>query len=102
MTSTVPSTEFSEEFVQGMRDRVEVSFHKYGPVADAVAHGANFVEALEKRLSLYRETGNTEWLMDAANYAMFESMYPSHKEAHFRATDSDESPGKARERRRRR
>lgn len=102
VTTNLPNTEFSESFTQGMRDRVEVSFHKYGPVADAVAHGAKFVEALEKRLSLYKETGNTEWLMDVANYAMFESMYPSHRNAHFRPTDADESPGKARETRRRR
>ena len=91
------NTEFSREFVDGMRNRTEVSYHKYGPVADAVAHGAKFVEALEKRLTQYKETGNTEWLIDVANYAMFEFMYPSHKQAHFRATDSDESPGKARE-----
>ena len=31
--------------------------------------------------------------MDAANYAMFEFMYPQHPEAHFRATDSHESAG---------
>lgn len=100
--SNLPNTEFRAPFIQGMRDRVEVSFHKYGPVSEAVAHGAKFVEALEKRLALYRETGNTEWLMDVANYAMFEFMYPSHKSAHFRPTDADESPGKARETKRRR
>ncbi len=81
-----------------MRNRVAVSFHKYGPVARAVANGADFVKALETRLAKYRETGNTEWLMDVANYAMFEFMYPSHRKAHFRAT-GDESPGKAPERR---
>lgn len=98
----IPTTEFSEEFIGGMRDRVEVSFHKYGPVAEAVANGADFVGALEGRLAKYRDTGNTEWLMDAANYAMFEFMYPSHRKAHFRPTDSDESPGKAVEKKRRR
>lgn len=39
----------------------------------------------------YRETGNTEYLLDAGNYAMFEYMYPQHEKAHFRATDSSES-----------
>lgn len=97
----MPKTEFSEDFVSGMKDRVAVSYHKYGPVSEAVAHGANFVEALQTRLDKYRDTGNTEWLMDVANYAMFEFMYPSHKSAHFRATDSDESPGKAKEKKRR-
>ncbi len=99
--SVLPPTEFNDLFVQGMKDRVAVSFHKYGPVSEAVAHGANFMKALETRLAKYRETGNTEWLMDVANYAMFEFMYPSHRKAHFRATDTDESPGKAPERKRR-
>jgi hypothetical protein len=85
-----------------MRNRIAVSFFKYGPLAEAVTHGADFVTAIETRLQKYRETGNTEWLMDVANYAMFEFMYPSHRQSHFRATDSDESPGKAPEKRRRR
>lgn len=102
MTAVLPHTEFDEQFIQGMRDRVAVSFHKYGPVSGAVEAGADFVKALQKRLDLYRSTGNTEWLMDAANYAMFEFMYPSHRNAHFRATDTEESPGKAPERKARR
>ena len=31
----IEDTEVSEEFIRGMRDRMVVSFHKYGPVADA-------------------------------------------------------------------
>lgn len=34
------------------------------------------------------ERYNTEYLLDAANYLMFEFMYPQHPKAHFRATDS--------------
>ena len=30
-----PETEISIPFIQGMIDRMMVSFHKYGPVADA-------------------------------------------------------------------
>ncbi len=30
----IEDTEVSEEFIRGMRDRMVVSFHKYGPVAD--------------------------------------------------------------------
>lgn len=102
MKNIVPATEFSPAFVEGMESRVAVSFHKYGPVADAVAHGAKFVEALKTRLAKYEDDGNTEWLMDVANYAMFEFMYPSHKAAHFRATSAEESPGKAPEKKVRR
>ena len=31
-------TEFSEEFVKGMRDRMAVSFYKYGPLSEAYPH----------------------------------------------------------------
>ena len=58
--------------------------------------GKGYVDALgslEKCLAKYRETGNTEYLLDAGNYAMFEYMYPQHEKAHFRATDSSESAG---------
>lgn len=88
-----PLTEFDETFVVGMRKRMAVSFHKYGPVA-AAAGKVDALASLEQRLEKYRETGNTEWLMDAANFAMMEFMQPQHPQAHFRGTDADESPGR--------
>lgn len=90
-----PPTEFSEKFVQGMRDRMAVSYFKYGPVADAYPHKVNALESLRIRLDKYMDTGNTEFLMDAANFAMIEFMLPSHPGAYFKATDSNESPGRA-------
>ena len=41
----------------------------------------------------YNSTGNTEYLVDASNYLMFEFMYPQHPKAHFKATDSKDSAG---------
>ncbi len=90
----VPSTEFSEEFVQGMRDRMAVSFYKYGAVADAYPHKVQAMASLQDRLRKYAETGNGEWLMDAANFAMIEFMHPAHPDAHFEGTDADASPGR--------
>lgn len=89
------SSEFNEQFVQAMRDRMQVSYHKYGPLRDAYPHKVNALESLRARLERYLETGNTEWLIDAANFAMIEYMCPSHPKAHFRATDTNESPGRA-------
>ena len=86
----ITKSEFSLSFHQGMVDRMEVSFHKYGKVQDAVGKIDN-IACLEKRLSLYKETGNTEWLMDVANFAMIEFMQKGKDK--FRATDTDESPG---------
>ena len=89
-----PSSQYSTAFLQGMVNRMLTSYHKYGHIKDAVDIKMDMVKNLEKRLELYKETGNTEWLMDVANYAMIEYMHPQHPDAHFRATSADESPGR--------
>lgn len=90
----VPASEFNTPFVQGMADRMATSWFKYGCHADNAKAGVDFLASLDTRLAKYREDGNTEWLMDVANLAMIEYMNPSHPEAHFRATGSEESPGR--------
>ena len=85
-----------------------VSGYKYGAVEDAYPEHVKAVSvtakeakgkwldlpSLEKRLQLYRETGNTEYLLDAINFAMIEFMCPRHPKAHYAATDSSGSPGR--------
>lgn len=90
----LPVSEFSQQFIQGMKDRMAMSYCKYGPIKDAFPHKVNALESLQMRLDKYHETGNTEWLIDAANFAMIEFMLPSHPKKHFRGTDSRESPGR--------
>lgn len=87
-------TEFNEDFVKGMRDRMVMSFYKYGPLTEAYPHKVDAIASLTDRLRKYAATGNTEFLMDAANFAMIEFMHPRHEEAFYKATDSDESPGR--------
>jgi hypothetical protein len=88
-SDTVPASEFSDTFVQGMYDRMAVSYWKYGKVADAYPAKVDAIASLHKRLERYAETGNTEWLMDVANFAMIEFMRPRHPQAHFEGTDND-------------
>ena len=86
--------EYSDKFDQLRKNRVEVSYYKYGPAKKNFSTGnVQAIPTLERCLKKYQETGNTEYLCDAANYAMFEFMYPQHPKAHFRATDSGESAG---------
>ncbi|MEK6288191.1 MAG: hypothetical protein AABO57_20925 [Acidobacteriota bacterium] len=92
--SQILSTETSEQFITGMLDRMVTSYHKYGPISDAYPRKVNALESLNQRIEKYLETGNTEWLIDAANFAMIEFMYPAHPKAHFRPTDSEQSPGR--------
>lgn len=94
MTEMNFEKEYSERFDELRKNRIKVSFHKYGSAADNYGKGyVNAIGSLEKCLDKYKETGNTEYLCDLANYAMFEYMYPQHEKGHFRATDSNESAG---------
>lgn len=86
--------EYSEEFDELRKNRVKTSYYKYGSVK--INFGEKLVEAIptvEVCIEKYRQTGNTEYLCDAANYLMFEFMYPQKEGAFFRATDSNESAG---------
>lgn len=93
--AAMPATEYSPAFLQGMLDRMAFGYASYGPLHDAYPHKVDAVRSLRKRLELYLETGNTEWLMDVANFAMIEFLCPSHTSAHYSPTGSDASPGRA-------
>jgi len=83
--------DFSEDFATKMRNRMATSFHKYGPVKSNRAT-IDFVANIKARLAKYEADGNTEWLVDAANFCMMEYELPAHADAHFRATSSAEAP----------
>lgn len=90
----LPESELSVEFVQGMANRMATSFYKYGKVSDAYPARVDALKSLQTRLERYTADGNTEWLIDVANFAMIEFMRPKHPDAHFKPTDSAESPGR--------
>lgn len=90
----VPASEFSEDFVRLMRNRMAVSFFKYGLLTDGFPHKVDAVSSMQARLDRYAATGNTEWLVDAANFCMIEFMLPRHPRAHFEGTDDSASPGR--------
>lgn len=88
--------EYSERFDTLRKNRVKTSFYKYGSVK--VNFGEKMVDALETAnlcIEKYKSTGNTEYLCDAANYLMFEFMYPQVEGAYFKATNSKDSAGVA-------
>ena len=88
------SKEYSEEFDKLRKNRVEMSFYKYGSARKNFRTGnVQAIPTMELCVKKYQETGNREYLLDAANYLMFEYMYPQHPNAHFRATNSEESAG---------
>lgn len=93
-SNKILETEFSPEFIEGMKNRMLVSYYKYGALKEAYPHKVNAIESLQDRLRKYQETGNTEFLIDASNFCMIEFMHPSHPHAYFAGTDDDASPGR--------
>lgn len=85
--------EYSEEFDKLRKNRVQVSYFKYGPARDNFGGGrVDAIGSLELCLEKFKKTGNTEYLLDVANYAMFRYMFKMPGE-YFKPTDSSESAG---------
>ena len=86
-------SEYNEEFDKLRKNRVMLGEMKYGAARDNFASGR--VDALataELCIEAFKKDGNTEHLVDAANYLMFRFAYPMPGE-YFKGTDSSESVG---------
>ena len=86
----ITPSEDSAKFHDRMRQAMTVSYYKYGAIKDAYPHKVNAVGSLKKRLKLYEETGNADYLVDIANFAMIEFMLPAHENFHDSPTDGGE------------
>lgn len=83
-------TEYSNRFDEIRKNMMIQSYFKYGAMRDNYKK-FKCMDALgniEKRINKYKETGNTEFLADVANFAMIEFMYPSIDGAKYTPTDS--------------
>lgn len=88
------SKEYSDRFDELRKNRIEIGFYKYGPAHNNYTSGnIQAIPSMERCVQRYKDTGNTEFLVDAANFLMLEFMFPQHEKAHFRSTDSGESTG---------
>lgn len=87
------SSDYSLEFDRLRKNRVEVSTYKYGPSRKNFGEGrVDALKTAELCLDAFKKDGNTEHLVDAANYLMFRFMYPMPGEE-FRSTDDSSSVG---------
>jgi hypothetical protein len=87
-------TEYNFEFDELRKNRMCMSYYKYGPVkVNYDRRLINALESMKKCIMKYELTGNTEYLVDAANYGMIEFTFPQHANAFFCPTRSDESAG---------
>lgn len=111
-TEGIRNQETSRRFHDLMDAAMMVSYYKYGAVAEAYPDRVDALESLKLRLKFYFEgkrnpdageagepeflvaPGNVEYLVDVANFAMIEFMFPKHSSAYYKATDSHGSPGR--------
>lgn len=85
--------EYSIEFDKKRKNAIETSFYKYGPARDNFGSGrVDAIKTLELCLEAFKKDGNTEHLVDVANYAMFRYMWPLPGES-YNPTGSDGSVG---------
>ena len=87
--------DFSEAFVNKMKNAIETSHYKYGWASKTYPELAQAHKCIAERLEAYEKTHNTEYLIDVANFAMLEFLYPAFADAHYTPTDSDKSVGLA-------
>jgi hypothetical protein len=86
-------TEYSPKFDELRKNRMIQSFYKYGPASKNYGEGrVDAIGSLELCLEKFKKTGNTEYLVDVANYAMLRYMHPLPGE-YFEATGSKDSAG---------
>jgi hypothetical protein len=83
--------DFNEKFSELMLNRMVVGYAKYGPWKKNRVD-VDIWKNIEARWNKYRETGNTEFLIDLANFAMMEFTLPLHPKAFFKGTDSLDAP----------
>ena len=81
------ATEWCTPFEDARRYRMVMGAFRYGLLTEPKKWRYDLMAGLLRKLATYRETGNTEALVDAANYLMLEFMNPSHASAHFRGED---------------
>ena len=80
-------TEWSTAFEQHMRNRLLMGAFRYRMFCEPENWRYDFVLGIAKKVRLYQESGNTEHLVDVANYALLEFVQPKHPDAHWRAED---------------
>lgn len=86
--------DYSEKFDMLRKAAVITSHYKYGALEDNFGDngGVDAIKTLEMCLDKFKETKNTEYLVDVANYAMFRFMFPKDGEF-YKPTDSSQSAG---------
>ena len=83
-------SEWSKIFETLQRNRLVMGALRYGKINAPNKPIYDRVSGMQKRLKLYQESGNKEYLVDVANLCMLEFVECHHPTAHFKAIDDGE------------
>ena len=83
---------WSDEFERLMHVQIIMGAFRYGrwPERRAKNIKYDYVAFIKRRIDIYQETGNTEYLVDAANGAMLAFEFDQHPTKHFYTVDDGE------------
>ena len=84
------STEWSDKFEQLMRNRLLMGAFRYGKFNEPGKPQYDRINSAIQRLIKYKETGNKEHLVDAANLCLMEFVECNHPNEHFESIDDGE------------
>lgn len=85
--SDLEKSEWVPEFETLMRNRMIMGALRYGLLANKKQSNYNYIEYLERKIVIYKQTGNTECLVDIANICQIAFLYDNHPNKHFQAED---------------
>lgn len=88
--SELKELQWCVEFEELRKNRMVLGTFRYGDYKAPTAKKYDRIGSAIKRLQKYQETGNSEFLVDAANLCMIEFDVPNHKNAHFKSVDDGE------------
>ena len=80
-------SEWVPEFEQLMRNRMIMGALRYGGLARKKRPQYNYCQYIEVKFASYKQTGNTETLVDIANVCMLAFLFDDHPKKHFSAED---------------
>lgn len=87
---SLQQTEWFPEFEQLMRRRMIMGAFRYGLLVQKWRQNYRMFAYLKQKVESYEQTGNKEFLVDIANMAALEFLYPSHPKAHWAPEDDRE------------
>ena len=87
--SRLRETEWDSSFEQLMRNRMVMGAIRYESFRKKKKGDYNYIRSVEEKIVKYKLTGNTELLVDIANYMMIMFTYDGHPNHHFSATDDE-------------